>query len=259
VNEKKINSQFEIMREIALSSSAGAKPAATADMALKMTARMIGLAAGMMIIWDDHYNPILTVSYAGSDAHKKILDELEKDLYKSLRKNRQLISAYVSFGGAEPVSSFTLPIKKADRILGAVIGLQSGVGSLVKEDTFLGALAAALSVSVAAAELDNIIDSEKLNVVQATATTVNHRINNPLQAILGIVQLLPRQYPELDKPDEELNERDRMLKSKLTDIEEAAIKIMNITHQLMRIEKIELTDYIDGTKMLKLPEDQNSS
>ena len=255
MEKKNYYQQFEIMREIALSSSSGAKPAATADLALKKTAALIGLAAGTMILWDDRFNPVLMVSYAEDNKQKALLAELEDDLYKNLRRSRQLVSAYVSFGGDEPVSSFTLPIRKGDQILGAVIGLQTGVGSLVKEEAFLETLAAALSVSVIAAELDSIIESEKLHVVKATATTVNHRINNPLQAILGIVQLYPKQRPELEKPDEEISESDRILKAKLNDIEEAAIKIMNITHQMMRIDKVELTDYIDGTKMLKLPED----
>ncbi|HDL04309.1 MAG TPA: hypothetical protein ENH25_09280 [candidate division Zixibacteria bacterium] len=251
--------QFEIMREIALSASAGDKPAVTADLALRKTAALIGLTAGTMILWDDRFNPILTVTFAENDIQQKLLAELEDDIYMNLRKNRQLLSAYVSFGGEQPISSFTLPVKKGGKILGAVVGLQAGVGSLVKEDKFLETLAAALSVSVMAAGLDDVIEDEKLKAVMATATTVNHRINNPLQAILGIVQLFPRQRPELEKPDDQLSENDRMLKAKLKDIEEAAVKIMQITHQLMRIDKVELTDYIDGTKMLRLPEDNESS
>ncbi len=247
------------MKEIALSATAGDEPAATANIALKETAGLLGLAAAMMILWDDRFEPVLTVSHAEHSRHKTLLEELEDELYKNLRKDRHLIFAYVSFGGEQPVTSFTLPIKNADKILGAVIGLQAGVGSLVREDTFLEALAAALSMAMLVANLDKIVESEKLFAVRATATTVNHRINNPLQAILGIVQLYPRQYPELAKPDDELSEKDRMLKAKLNDIEEAAMKIMDITHRLMRVDKVEFADYIEGAKMLKLPEDQNSS
>lgn len=259
MSEKNYHIQFEILKEIALSSVAGTEPAAMANIALKETSGLLGLAAAMMVLWDDRFEVIMTVTHAKDNRHKELLQELEDELYGNLRKNRHLVSAYVSFGGEQPITSFTLPVRKADKVLGAVIGLQEGIGSLVREDVFLEALAAELSMAMMVANLDKIIEDEKLHVVRATATTVNHRINNPLQAILGIVQLYPRQYPELNKPDNELSERDRMLKSRLRDIEEAAMRIMDITHKLMRVDKVEFADYIEGAKMLKLPEDTNSS
>ncbi|MEW5923948.1 MAG: hypothetical protein AB1746_08180 [Candidatus Zixiibacteriota bacterium] len=259
MSEKNYHIQFEILKEIAVSSVAEAEPATMANIALKETSGLLGLSAAMMILWNDRFEAVMTVTYAEESRHRTLLQELEDELFGNLRKDRHLVSAYVSFGGEQPITSFTLPIRKADKILGAVIGLQEGIGSLVREDVFLEALAAELSMALMVANLDRIVEDEKLRVVRATATTVNHRINNPLQAILGIVQLYPRQYPELTKPDDQLSEKDRMLKSRLSDIEEAAMKIMEITHKLMRVDKVEFADYIEGAKMLKLPEDTNSS
>lgn len=241
--------QFDVMREIALSSASGANPPETADIALRKTARLVGLSAGALVLWDDQFNPILNVTYAEEDKDKQLLNELEKDLFSNLRKEKHLVSAYVSFGGDEPVSSFTLPIKKGEQILGAVMGVQPGKGSMVREDVFLEALAAALSISVLLGQMDSIVEEAKLDVVLATAATVNDRINNPLQAILGIVQLLPKSRKDLD--DE--------LMAKLRLIEESVHTIMKITHKLMNVSEVEFTDYVEGTKMLKLPEDEESS
>ena len=241
--------QFEIMREIALGSVSGTQASAIADIALKRVAELVGLSASALILWDDKFEPILSITYAGTDENKGLLVELENELYAGLRRRKSLVSAYISLGGEKPLSSFTLPIRKGDQILGAVIGVQSGKGTLIKEDEFLEGLAAALSMAVMIWQLEAIIEKEKFNVSMATAATVNHEINNPLQAILGIVQLLPKERKDLDES----------LLRKLKLIEESALAIMRVTHKLMNITEIKLTDYVNGTKMLKLPEDENSS
>jgi len=241
--------QFEVMRDIAISSYSGQQPADSANQALRKVSEIVGLAAGTLVLWDDKNKPVLSVSHADDEEDRQLLDNLENELFENLRKQRNLVSAYMSFGGKNPLASFTLPIKRGERIFGAVIGIQKGSGSLISEDIFLEALAAALSMAFVIGQIEDTTEREKLDVLLATATTVNHEINNPLQAILGIVQLLPKERPDMDEK----------LAQKLKVIEESALAIMKVTHKLMNISEIEYTNYISDTKMIKLPEDKDSS
>jgi signal transduction histidine kinase len=247
MNEERYSKQFEIMRNIALSTASGERAIETARTALRMSADLIGLAAGTLLLWDEEYHPILSVTHADSEEEKRHLTELEEDLFSNLRKERKLVSAYVSFGGDYPVCGFTLPVRKGDEILGAIIGIQPGTGSLVTEDVFLEAFASALSAAFLLDRLNEVVNKHGLDAVIATATTVNHEINNSLQAILGIVQLLTKERKDLD---EDIIER-------LKVIEESAVTIMKVTHKLMNITDVKFTKYIDGTKMLELPEDES--
>ncbi len=247
--DKGKNSQrFQIMRNIAISSYSGAKLAETAEKALEKSSQMIGLAAGTLILWDEKYKPIFDATFASNDNEKKLLYELEQELFSNLRKSRKLISAYVTFGGEQPVSGFTLPVKVGDDIIGAVIGIQPGRQPLVGEDVFLEALAAALSLSVFVDRQEAIGKKARMDAVMATSASVNHEINNPLQAILGIVQLLPKEKDNMDE--------DTIKKVKV--VEQTALEIMKVTHKLMHLSEIEYIDYVDGSKMLKLPEDNDS-
>ncbi|MFH2037749.1 MAG: hypothetical protein ABIJ45_15215 [Candidatus Zixiibacteriota bacterium] len=237
--------QFQILKDIAVSSTEGGSAESTARLALQKTADLIGLTAGALILWTDNYKPILSVNYHKSGEEKELLDDLEKNLFADMRLNRKMVSAYVTFGGERPMTGFTLPIKKEKEILGAVIGIQPGEESLVKEDEFLEALSASLTVAILISRMDERLNRERYEAVMATATAVNHGINNSLQAALGIVQLLPKDLPDLDE---------RMMK-KLKAIEESVLAITKITHKLMHLKEVKYTDYIDGTKMLDLPDD----
>ena len=78
-----------------------------------------------------------------------------------------------------------------------------------------------------------------------TAVTVNHEINNPLTAILGNIQLLLMKRKDLD--DE--------LVSKLKTVEEAALKIKDVTQRLLRVTSARSIDYAEGTSMLDISDD----
>ncbi|SYZ73315.1 putative Histidine kinase a protein [Candidatus Zixiibacteriota bacterium] len=254
--EKKAMQQFEIMREIALSAASGADLSTTAEMALRGSGQLVGLSGASLLLWDDNDAPFLNVTFAENERQKALLKELEEELFSDLRRSRKLVSAYLSFGGPEPLSTFTLPIKKGDMILGAVIGVQPGKGTLVKEDFFLEALTAALSVAILASgigpsgdEVTARIRRERLNAIVETATTVNHEINNPLTAVLGNIQLLLMRGDKLD--DE--------LRKKLKAVEESALRIKEVTQKLMKITEDRTTEYTDGIKMIDLSEESDNS
>jgi signal transduction histidine kinase len=240
--------QFDILRKVAKAAVSGEDINACAAKALESSAKLVGLSAASLVLWDSSFKPILTINHFDTQDDSDILNQLEKDLFKGLRSERKLISAYMSFGGERPAASFTLPIIEKENPIGAVMGIQPGTGSLVREDIFLEALSAALSGALLIDRIDDRIEKEKLKAVTATATAVNHGINNPLQAALGIVQLLPKEMPELSEK----------VRKKLAAIEESVLAITKITHKLMNISKVEYTDYVNGEKMLKLPDDENS-
>ena len=247
--------QFEVLRNIAISSTSGEKPAETAEAALKDAAALVGLSAGSLIMWDDNDAPILTVSFTSDAREKEALNQMEEEVFDRLRKNRKLVSAYLTFGGEEPLSGFTLPIRKGDKIFGAVTGIQKGGTSLARDDLFLDALAAALSVSFAAAGLfedkgdkERSIKQERLKAIRETAATVNHEINNPLTAVLGNVQLLLMRGDELGGD----------FTRKLRIVEESALRIKDVTQKLMNLTSDNIAEYLPGSQMIDISDTENS-
>ncbi len=252
-DENKVIRQFEILRDIAVLSVESEKISSIAKDALQETGKLINLSAATLMMWDAQHQPTMNISYADSAAERQLLQELESEIFANLRKERKLVSAYVSFGGTNPLSTFTQPIKIGDRIFGAVIGIQTGTGRLVRDDYFLEALAAALSISITAGEMvpaaketSEKMKKERLNAIIETAATVNHEINNPLTAVLGNVQLLLMRTGELDE------ETVRKLKI----VEESAIRIKEVTQKLMNITSDNVTEYTSGSKMIDLSEDE---
>lgn len=247
--------RFEILRRLAISGSEGDNLNSTVQTALKMTVNHIGLTASSLYVWDAENQVKLTVSHAENNASQKQLSELEETLFAQLRKDKKLVSAYMSFGGIQPFHSFTLPLRYRHQIFGAVIGIQTGDKSVVSEDLFLEALSSLLSLNFAALEMQgtgevgkDVIDRERLKAILDTAVTVNHEVNNPLQAIIGNIQLIRMKDKKIDK--ETL--------AKLEAIEESAMKITKVTQKLMRITSPKTTDYSDGTTMIDISNDDKS-
>jgi signal transduction histidine kinase len=71
---------------------------------------------------------------------------------------------------------------------------------------------------------------------------LNHEINNPLTAILGLAQIAQESY--------DLNETTRRAMAR---IEAQALRIADVTRRLRQLETIHLTEYLkDGPLMLDL-------
>jgi K+-sensing histidine kinase KdpD len=255
-DNNKIYEQFEILRAIVVSSSAGEKPLVTADIALKEAGRLIGLSAATVIMWDEGDNLTHSISFADNPESKRILQEIEEEVFGSIRKRQTLVSAYISFGGEKPLAGFTHPLKKGEKVFGAVIGIQPGVGSLTKEDIFLEAFAGALSVSfISGADIKerkepeiDVIRKARLDAIKETAATVGHNINNPLTVVIGNIQLLLRRSGELD--EETLR--------KLRTVEKEALRIERVTKKLIEHTSDAVTEYIPGEQMLDLSDDENT-
>ena len=244
--------RYEILRALAVAGARNEKLDEVGRTALEQTAGLIGLDAAALYLWTDQNQLTLHLTHATAESHAARLAELEADLFAGLRRERDLVSAYMSFGGETPYHSFTLPLRHGETVFGAVIGLQQGERSTVSENDFLDALTATLALHAIASGLTGtlpqaLIDKVRLAAVLETAIAVNDKINNSLQAIIGTVQLLLLHRDDLD--DE--------LHTKLSVIEESASGIKNVTQRLLHLTSARTTEYTPGTKMIDLsdPED----
>lgn len=248
--------RFEILRELALGGAKADDMASTARIALGQAARLVGLSAAALFLFDDKMEPVVSVNHAVNQSSREALEKLESELLSDLRKKRQLISAYLSFGGETPFHSFSLPLTHGGKTFGAVIGLQEGERTLISEDGFLEALAALLALSYAAGdipELRKVSEEEhekyKLEGIREVAVTANHEINGIVMAIMGHVRLLLDRRKDLD--DE--------LVQKLKTIEKSAEKIGDVTWGLSQIKKVDTINYGDGIVMQRLPKRERES
>ncbi len=249
------NNRFDILRRLLLACSREADMKAATEGALKEAAAYVGLSAASVFLWDNDDKVTFSVSHATSQRSRSYLQSLEDELFSSLRRHRQLTSAYLSFEGETSYHSFTHPLRHGSEIIGAVIGLQEGEKSLVGEDLFLEALSALLGLAysskdsaTAPAPSKDTIEKERLGAIIETAVTVNHEINNPLTAILGNIQLILHRRENLD---------DDTIK-KLSIVEESALKIKDVTQRLLRVTSPRSVKYTDGTNMLDLSDEEKS-
>jgi nitrogen-specific signal transduction histidine kinase len=82
----------------------------------------------------------------------------------------------------------------------------------------------------------------RTQTVIETGAALNHEINNPLMAVLGNVQLLLRKTPALD-PD---------TIAKLAKVQDAAERIRDVTHAVVRIKQAKSAPYPGGGKMIDI-------
>jgi len=252
--------RFEILRQIALAGSSGSDLEKCAEDAISGSVELLGLNAGRILLWSETQEPILSASHSKAKKYATLLDELEEDIFSVLRKQKNLREAYVTFGGDNPVSAFTLPLRRGSEVFGAALGVGSADVRIVREDLFLESLAAAFSLAVFAnpdikigsdqsEAMTEIIDRERLKAVSETAVTVNHEINNPLTAALGNVQLILMKRDELDPA----------LRRKLEVVEKSALQIRDVTQKLLNLTEAKSINYAGKDTMIDLGDSSDES
>lgn len=87
-----------------------------------------------------------------------------------------------------------------------------------------------------------LIEKERLAAIGELVVKVNHEINNPLSAVIGLADLLLLQHQELDPG----------VLANLEKIRTAAYRIHEVTEALKKIESSAADEYLEGVKMLKL-------
>ena len=219
---------------------------------LDSSAQLVGLTAASMFLWDDKMKPTVNVSFVSEKTSQKKLLTAESELFQSLRLEKNLMSAFMSFGGKKPYHLFTIPLRHGDKLFGALIGIQEGKLRSDIDSSFLETLTSILSLSLAADQSGPgttsskaSIEKARLSAITDTAVTVNHEVNNPLTAILGNVQLLLAKQENLN-PD---------TISKLKVVEASALKIKDVTQKLLKLTHSRTVEYTDGANMLDLSEE----
>lgn len=253
--KEKPDNRYEILKLLALAGAKGGDQETTVRIALEQACALVNLVASSMTLWDDKNKVTLTVSSSTDSLAAESLAELEDDLFADLRKKHKLLSAYLSFDTEPPMRSFTLPLRHGLKTFGAVIGIQRGNGSLISQDMFLEAFTAALTLKIVAdqkggtgPDISDQLTQSRQQAINETAVAINHEINNPLTAILGNVQLMLLQADQLD-PD---------IKTKLGTIEEAAMKIRDVTKALLSTKAFGTVEYGNGTNMIDLKHTDDS-
>ena len=251
--EDRKDDKYDILRHLATAGANGEELHQTVQQSLQQAAEVVGLQGAAVYLWDESMTVNVAVTFAGSDTSREKLESLEKELFADLRREKQLVSAYMSFGGERPMHTFTQPLRHGRKIFGAVIGIQEGTRKLVGEDIFLESLSAAIALNVIAGQAEQgkisgqeVIDQERLKAIIEVAVTVNHEVNNPLTAILGNVQLLLLKEENLDET----------LRNKLKTIEISALKIKDVTQKLLRLSSARTIKYADDTNMIDLSDDE---
>ncbi len=90
-----------------------------------------------------------------------------------------------------------------------------------------------------------MIKAEQKAATMAMAVSANHEINQPLMVIQGYLEILKNRCPGKSN-NKAYNE-----------IEKAILRIIRILESMNRIRKVEFTEYMNGTDMLKIPETNN--
>jgi hypothetical protein len=211
-------------------------------------------------------SPLLREYYltsSGATAEETVLSELDPhSIFGKLwgKDDVGLLSRFgvgeARFKAAGAKSALIFPMKAGGRFLGQ---FYLGTSALVDEDK-KGAVIEKLTPvllavenvfsyleirrAVAALSLSQTeqIKKERLAAIIETAIAVSHEVNNPLTAVLGNAQLLRLRTKDLPPEAEE----------KLKIIEEAAIRIQEVTAALLRVTEPVSKEYTPGIKMLDI-------
>lgn len=247
--------KFDILGQMALAAAAGADLEQAAESALSLAAESVNLTAASLYLWDEKGEITLSVDHAHNESSGNQLKALEQELFATLRDRKKLTTAFLSFDTDPPCHSFTQPLRYRGKIFGAVIGLQEGQSGLISESKFIEILAALFALSFAVDKLagsgsptQEMLSKERTAAIVDVAVTVNHEINNPLTAILGNVQLLLLKHDGLEDD----------IKGKLKVVEEAALRIRDVTQKLLRLTSPKSVNYTGKTSMIDISDDENS-
>lgn len=199
----------------------------------------------------------------GASAEEAVLTELDPHSIFGKLWGKDEIGLLSRFGVGEArfkaagaKSALIFPVKAGGRFLGQFyLGTSVNVEEEVKGavvEKLAPVLLAAENVfsyleirrAVAALSLSQTeeIKKERLAAIIETAIAVSHEVNNPLTAVLGNAQLLRLRTKDLPPEVEE----------KLKIIEEAAMRIQEVTTALLRITEPTSREYTPGIKMLDI-------
>jgi len=172
---------------------------------------------------------------------------MEEKMLSILRDEFAVTSTFLTFEKEVPYNLFSYPLRLGSDTVGTISGISSGDRNLTGEEEFIKAVSAVLALVVGRGQSaltteSNDVIKAKTEAIVETAVTINHEVNNPLTAVLGNIQLLLLNADELTPH----------VVQKLKAVEESALKIKEVTQNLMRITEPSVVEYTTGLKMIDL-------
>ncbi|HWO55945.1 MAG TPA: histidine kinase dimerization/phospho-acceptor domain-containing protein [bacterium] len=245
-----VEHRYRILGQLALAAARGEDPQALLRQALADAVTTVGLAAGAARIFGPE-GADLAHAQVGDPAAVRQIEQLEQTLLGQLRKTWSVKSLFMTLDLEAPAGIFSYPLRANDTVIGVITGIAYGERSLAVEEEFVSYLASMMVLigrgGPAWSQPEAALDAQRLDNVRTeavieTGAALNHEINNPLMAVLGNVQLLMRKSPSLD-PD---------TLARLTKVQEAAERIRDVTHALVRIKKAKSAPYPGGGRMIDI-------
>jgi signal transduction histidine kinase len=248
-----IEHRYRALGRLTVAAARGDDPRALLNDVLAEVVTSIGLAGGSVRVFGANDTDLVFAQAGESEAIRQI-EQLEQTLLIQLRKTWSVKSLFMTLDIEQPAGIFSYPLRANDTVIGVITGIAYGQRSLAVEEEFVSFLSAMIvligrtgaswapTASVTPVVDPAHVDAIRTEAVVETGATLSHEINNPLMAVLGNVQLLLRKTPALDA--------DTI--AKLTKVQDAAERIRNVTHAIVRIKKATTTPYPGGGKMIDI-------
>lgn len=248
-----IEERYRALGRLTIAAARGDDPRAILKEALSVAVSSVGLAAGSVRIFGvGEGDADLALAQSGDTAAIQQIEQLEQTLLVQLRKTWSVKSLFMTLDLVEPAGIFSYPLRSNDVVIGVITGIAYGERSLAVEEEFVSFVASMIVLigrsgpswsKDPAKPVDPAHDDAiRTQTVVETGAALNHEINNPLMAVLGNVQLLLRKSPALD-PD---------TIAKLAKVQDAAERIRDVTHAIVRIKKATSVPYPGGGKMIDI-------
>lgn len=250
-DSNKIELRYRALGRLSIGAARGEDPRALLKTALEEAVGAVGLAAGSVRIFGEGDSDLALAQVGDTNAVQQI-EQLEQTLLVQLRKTWSVKSLFMTLDLVEPAGIFSYPLRSNDSVIGVITGIAYGERSLAVEEEFVSFLASMIVLigrSGASWSTDTTATSDpahdekiRTETVVETGAALNHEINNPLMAVLGNVQLLLRKTPPLDPETI----------AKLTKVQDAAERIRDVTHAVVRIKQAKSAPYPGGGKMIDI-------
>jgi K+-sensing histidine kinase KdpD len=249
MKERSINSgdlRYSLLAEASIDAAKGVARDQIIKNALDKAIEAIGLVSGSVRVVDDK-GKLLFIHIAGRNEFSEMMRQVEEKLLATLRDDFAVGNVFLTFEQDGNYSLFSYPLKVESKVYGTISGITPGERSLSAEEDFIRAISAVLGLILSRGTTaekpspQDIVKARSEAVVE-TAVTINHEVNNPLTAVLGNIQLLLLNAD--DYPPE--------MRAKLRAVEESALKIKEVTQNLMRVIEPSVVEYTTGLKMVDL-------
>lgn len=244
-NENNDRLRYKLLADASIGASSGVSNDQIMKNALDNAIEALGLVTGSVRVLDEE-GKLLFIHINGRNEFAEMMRQIEDKMLAILRDDFAVRSTFLTFEQDGVYSLFSYPLRIEDKVLGTISGITTGERSLTVEEDFIKAISAVLALVLSRGKLtgaapEDIVKARAEAVVE-TAVTINHEVNNPLTAVLGNIQLLLLNAEEFS-PD---------IMEKLKAVETSALKIKEVTQNLMRIIEPSVIEYTTGLKMVDL-------